>query len=697
MKREEKEQLSMWQERLSRNLSAYQGEIESMKQRELQYKGNREITPTTTNDKLRDGKNRKTSHVWNITAENIDAVIDSTVPMPKVVPLWKQDEKLARKIENMLRNELERLPVETINDRSERTAKKQGAVGLLPEWDQGIRSHRTVGANTLKSIHPQKIIPQDGVEDLDDMDYYFVRIPMTKNAVERRYGVSVKSEEEAAPELRDGTTAEDMVTLEIAVYKNEDGSIGRFAWVGDTICEDWKDCQARRQRRCKKCGATETDSYSLSMPLTESGEIPEGATAEKRKKDTCSFCGSSKWENTTEEFRKVPISDLKRLGVRDDVIEKIKAKRGLSGAPALPTQMPDLGMQQEPVMQMPQTGDPVAAAFPAGNVQMDIGAALQIGEEETVEIPYYRPNLYPLVLMRNVTAEGAFLGESDCDKLRDQQNTVNRMEQKVLDRLIKAGTKITTPADSRIRIDAEDGDTIPVDKTVDIALLKQFDFTGDVSPHMAYLQQVYTEGQRVMGVTESFLGRRDPTATSGKAKEFSAAQTVGRLESRRVLKKQAWGGVFERLFKNMLAYADERRPIHYQNEEGKTDYEEFVPYEFLEIDEAGELYWNTDFLFSCDDASGLAANREAMWQECTAHLQAGAYGNPADINALIIYWTKMEELHYPGAANTKKLLEAQRQQQQQQQALMMQMQRQQQGGTPMAGQMPVQGMDNHMR
>ena len=683
MKREEKQRLSMWQERLERNLSAYQPEIQAMNRREAQYKGDREITPTTSNDKLRDGKNRKTNHVWNITAENIDGVIDSTIPMPKVVPLWKEDEELARKIENMLRNELERLPVETINDQAERRAKKQGAVGLLPEWDQSVVSHRTVGANVLKSLHPQRIVPQDGVEDLDDMDYYFVRLPMTKNAVERRYGVSVAGEEEAAPELRDGNAAEDMVTLEIAVYKNEDGTIGRFAWVGDTVCEDLKDSQGRQQKRCKKCGATETDSFSLNMPLTEDGNIPGNAGTEKKEKNACAYCGSSKWESVSEEFRKVPISDLKRLGVRDSVIEKIKAKRGGFEAPGLPTEIPmmgnAMGMPQDSMM-MPATQE-----APMGAMSMGMEFPL-VGEEETVEIPYYKPNLYPLVIMRNVTAEGAFLGESDCDKLRDQQNTVNRMEQKVLDRLIKAGTKITTPADSRVRIDAEDGDTIPVDKTVDIALLKQFDFTGDVSPHMAYLQQVYTESQRVMGVTESFLGRKDPTATSGKAKEFSAAQTVGRLESRRVLKKQAWGAVFERLFKNMLAYADERRPIHYQDEEGKTDYEEFVPYEFLEVDEAGELYWNTDFLFSCDDASGLAANREAMWQECTAHLQAGAFGNPTDVNTLIIYWTKMEEQHYPGAANTKKLLEAQRQQQQQQ-AILMQMQQMQQAQQPM-GAMP---------
>lgn len=665
MQRNEKKELQKWQDRLERNLSAYQSEIEKMNRRERQYRGEREMEPTTENDRRKNGKKRMTAHVWNITAENIDAVIDSTVPMPKVVPLWKKDEKLARKIENMLRNELERLPMETINDRAERTAKKQGAVGLLPEWDQSCRTHSTVGENTMRVLHPQKIIPQDGVEDLEDMDYYFIRIPMTKNAITRRYGVDVSREEEAAPDLRNGESAEDMVTLEIAVYKNEDGSIGRFVWVGDTVCEDLPDCQVRRLRRCKKCGATEAEStMMLELPLTQTGELPADAGSRRPRRDECAYCGSRSWEYTQEESRQIPISDLRRLGVREDVCARLES--------AFVTQEIDAG----------EVLQPEAIALSAG---MPTG---MISPEATVSVPYYKPNLFPMVLMRNVTAEGAFLGESDCDKLRDQQNTINRLEQKILDRLIKAGTKITAPPDSRVYFDSDDNDIIRITNMTDIALVKQFDFSGDLEYVFAHLSQAYAESQRIMGVTESFLGRRDPTATSGKAKEFSASQTVGRLESRRVLKKQAWGSVFERLFKNMLAYADERRPIHYQNEAGETDYEEFIPYEFLEVDEAGELYWNTQFLFTCDDASGLASNREAMWQECTAHLQAGAYGNPTDLNALIIYWTKMEELHYPGAGNTKKLLEEQRQQQAmaaQQQAMQQQMTAGQTMTQPMTG------------
>ena len=45
------------------------------------------------------------------------------------------------------------------------------------------------------------------------------------------------------------------------------------------------------------------------------------------------------------------------------------------------------------------------------------------------------------------------------------------------------------------------------------------------------------------------------------------------------------------------------------------------------------------------------------------NLQTGAFGNPADPKALILFWTKMEMLHYPGASETRKYLEEELQRQ----------------------------------
>ena len=66
------------------------------------------------------------------------------------------------------------------------------------------------------------------------------------------------------------------------------------------------------------------------------------------------------------------------------------------------------------------------------------------------------------------------------------------------------------------------------------------------------------------------------------------------------------------------------------------------------------------------------------------NLQTGAFGNPESTDTLILFWSKMEELHYPGAGATKKFLEdrlAREQQAMQQQAMMQQQAAMAQGQT----------------
>ena len=111
---------------------------------------------------------------------------------------------------------------------------------------------------------------------------------------------------------------------------------------------------------------------------------------------------------------------------------------------------------------------------------------------------------------------------------------------------------------------------------------------------------------------------------------------------------------------------------------GNAQYETFNRYDFLEQDDAGEWCWNDQFLFSCDTSAPLASNREAMWQETRMNLQTGAFGDPAQLPTLILFWTKMEMLHYPGASETRGYLEEELKKQQAQQQMAMQIQMAQQ-------------------
>lgn len=605
------EKLREWQERLSQSDSRWSAEVEKMNERESIYNGLRTMTPLVPGDTHRDGTKKKTSHVRNITFENIESQVSSAIPQPKVTPRRKKDEHLANVIEHFLRNELDRLPFEAINDLAERTVPIQGGVGFLVEWDNTKRTSTTVGEVNVTLVHPKQFAPQPDVyTSIADMDYFIVKVPTTKGCIERRYGVVLETEGESEPDIRggDGSTSEENLTLYMGYALNDHGGIDRYTWVNDTELESLEDYQARRQPVCERCGKVK--------PLAGqevNGSIYTGGA--------CPWCGGKKWDERVQDFEELRVPVHRSDGTF------------LGGTEA--------------------AGEPT-------------------------KIPFYRPDCYPIVLQRSVSVYGQLLGNSDVDMIRDQQNTSNRIEQKIIDRLMKAGTRITLPDRADLRTDPEDSERWYIGKPSDKQLIDVYDFSGNLQYELTYLSQVYEEARQIIGITDSFQGRRDATATSGKAKEFSAAQAAGRLESKRVMKNAAYAELFEVMFKFWLAYSDEPRPVTYKDSTGETVYEEFNRYDFLEIGEDGEWHWNDQFLFSCDTSAPLASNREAMWQETRQNLQTGAFGDPTDIETLILFWAKMEELHYPGAGQTKKHLEEKAQRAEEMQRMQAEMQHMQQ-------------------
>lgn len=614
MKRQDREKLEYWQEKVASAKGSWAAERAKMDRRELQYAGDRELRKLVAKDKITESQ-----HVYNITAENIESIVDSNIPKPKVTPRRKEDERLARIIEHMLMNEMDRLPMEEINDVQERTCPIQGGTLYLVEWDNGERANDRIGEVQITAVHPKMLVPQDGVSRIEDMDFVALLLPDTKENVKRTYGISVEDESESDPEIKgtgeDAGTAEDMVTRTVIYYRNGD-AIGKYHYVGDTVLEDLDDYQARRMKRCAQCGALEnTDSLILKRATTD-GEYPGGAEdAAKPQKGVCPYCGGTKWESSSEDYF--------------DVL--------------MPMQIGTEMVPGEYDAQLDEQGNVVAVA--------------------KERIPYYKPKAYPLILQKNVSIWGKLLGDSDCDKIADQQNTINRLEQKMVDRMLKAGSRVSLPPQSNITIDPSDSEVWHLDGLDAKQYIGVYEFSGDLTNEMAYLSQVYQESRNILGITDSYQGRNDTTATSGKAKQFAAQQSAGRMESRRVQKNAAYAKIFEMIFKLKLAYCDEPRPVFFKNDHGETQYEEFNKMDFLERDENGNWRWNTDFLFSVDDSGGLAGNRSAMWQEMTNQLQMGAMGNPQEITTLIDYWSAMEELHYPYAGQMRdRLMDRQQQQ-----------------------------------
>ncbi len=596
MTNEKRAKLDYWKEWLGRNEAALGDLSRRMDEREALYRGEvREITPLTPRDRKRNGEWRKTNHLRNIVAENIESEISAVIPQPKVTARRQSDEWRAKLLEDMLRNELDRLPMETLNDQMERTVPIQGGAYWLVEWDNSKRTHSTVGDVTVSILHPKQVVPQDGVYgSVEDMDAVVLKLPQTRAYIKRVYGKDVDEGEEA-PEARtlsgEADTAEDMVTQYVAYFRNEKGGIGRFSWVGDTVLEDMEDFEARRLRRCARCGGV----------LEPEEEI-------------CPACGGQAREGEEEsEDIYAPFTTL-----HGTVIPGAAAGRDEAGLPVL---------------------------------------------QPTV-LPYYKPDVFPLFLQKNVSVYGRLLGDSDVDKIADQQNTVNRMEQKIIDRFVKAGTRITLPDRADFRSDPEDGEKWYVGNAADMSMIGVYQFSGDLSQEMAYLAGVYEEARQALGITDSYQGRRDATAQSGVAKQFAAQQSAGRLESKRVMKAAAYAELFKRIVMLKVAYADEPRPIVAEDDRGRARYEEFNRYDFYEQDEKGQWHCilNDDrFLFSCDTSAPLASNREQMWQEAGKMYQMGAFGDPREPDTRILFWSKLEQLHYPGAGDTKEFLEKRKQ------------------------------------
>lgn len=577
-----RERLWLWKDRLNACASAYEEQRGKMDMRERLYLGTKEIRPAEG-----EGGAKPASHVRNVVSELIEAQVNSAIPQPKVTARRKEDEGLARIIEDMLRNELDRLPFEQMNDMQERTCLIQGGTVFLVNWDNGVVSGKSYGDVCVSDIHPKCVVPQEGMTaDIEDMDYIFLQIPQTKQYIQRRYGVSVLWEEEEEPELKSAAgaiAAEELVTQNIAYFRNDDGGIGIFSWVGDTVLDDMESYQSRKVKLCESCGAV--------------------AQTEK-----CRVCSGGVRESIQEE------ETLYKDILRSD-----------------------------------------GSVIPAVSRYVD-----EQGREAVrrTKIPYYVPDIFPLVLRKNVSVFGQFLGDSDVDKIADQQNTIKKLSTKILEKLLKGGSYVTLPGG--VNIDKSDRELkiINLKNPADKAMIDVINIQPNISGDMAMLHQTYEEARQMVGITDSFQGRADKTATSGVAKEFAAQQSAGRLESKKVQKQAAYARLFEVMFKFKLAYTDEPRSVVSTDNRGNRKYETFNRYDFLRQDEYGKWYWNDQFLFACDTAAALATNREALWQEARLNFQQGAYGPVNMPETLALFWARMEQLSYPGAGDTKKYFEA---------------------------------------
>lgn len=292
----------------------------------------------------------------------------------------------------------------------------------------------------------------------------------------------------------------------------------------------------------------------------------------------------------------------------------------------------------------------------------------QIVEDETLEedvvdasgqliasagetVPYFIPSVYPVSIRINIPRNFAFGGQSDVDVIRDQQDSIKRVVHKMEEKVVKGGT-IVTSLDDHSSFDKITDEIYQMIKgtQAELQAIHTFDLTADIAKDLQFVQEQYRMAQSMLGVTNSFQGKEDPTAQSGKAKQIQVQQASGRMQSKQFNKFVHYKELFQIIFEFKLALYDEIRPYLAQDTKGNDVFGEFDKYKLLQRDKAGKLYYNTDFIFGTDGSLGLPKDPMFMYQQSLALFQAQA------IDATQL-WSVLESLQFPQASKIKKQIE----------------------------------------
>lgn len=606
----EPENLKTWKKRLEEARECYGSDKNRMKTYQGYYDGDRSVAQDPNSSY---SPSKKASNVRNIVYELIESQVDSSIPMPKVRAIHPEDEELAKKLEHYLENKIKTTKLPLLNDMMERNVPVQGGDFFHVQWDANAGLHSQIGDIKVSEIHPKKLIPQPGMVEIEEMDYFFVQELYTKKKVKAIYGVSVEDcgndyTDLAGEQSSTASINSDIVTVNTAYYHNEHGGVGIFVWCDTEILLDLDDYEARYLDHCAKCGA-----------VMQNGVCPE--------------CGSKKVKKMPEEY--------------EEMAEGMEVKTSYPMADGTFSRNIDPFTEEE-TPRMDENGQPVMD---------EMGQPVMEMRKVKRKIPYYKPNIYPVVLRKNITQNDKLLGGSDVAVIIDQQDTVKKLGSKINEKLLKGGSFVTLPTGIDVEKTDKELKILRVRNAADKSLIDVINVQPNVQNDLSYEETNYNWAKSALGITDSFQGKFSSSEVSGTARQYAINQAAGRLESKRTLKNEAFAKLYEYMFKFWLAYSDQSSAIISTDSNGAANYDEIDRHEFLKIDSAGEFYWDDEFLFETDPTSTLMQNREALWNQTDLKLQSGAFGPVGDLETARAYWTIQKANGYPNAAIILNIIE----------------------------------------
>lgn len=515
--------------------------------------------------------------------EFVESKVDNNIPMPKMTPRYKSDLPLVQVTEDYLRYNMDNIFTKYMNDRSERSTYVDGTSWYKVWWDSLDCDCDSSGQVKIDVCLADQIVPQPGITDWRKLEYIFESQQISLSRIWDLYHRKIIPIATNTSKTADLTDISDLSTITM---------ITCYYLNDNRIVGKFSWAEHSRQVICDE----EDWQIRKLRTCTKCGQIVP-------QNDVCPVCGSKsfKYKNAEEEILAEDLYEVYNpydVGETEDEQLKDKYEKKLFLA-------------------------------------------------KGTKIPYYKLRMLPFVPRPAVSSIESLYGISEISVLLEMQDVTNKMYTKMVDKTLSSGAIVTKPRRVKIEDTDEGIKQLNVNTAEEAQMIQNKQIMADTSQDIVAAQMLYESAKASSGVTDSFQGKYDASATSGKAKEFAAQQTAGRIESLRIMKAAAFSGLYELVLKYLLAFSDDTQKFVKTLPNGAVIEQEWNKYMFLDKDKWGNVYYRDNFKFNSDPAATLANNRVAMWQEIQNQFIQGAYGNPADPRTMELFWNMMDQQQYP--------------------------------------------------
>ena len=292
-----------------------------------------------------------------------------------------------------------------------------------------------------------------------------------------------------------------------------------------------------------------------------------------------------------------------------------------------------------------ECGEPDGRCKCGGEVgYFDVSTESFISESgEEISLPYYVLSDYPIVIRKNTSGGTAVFGISDAALIRDQQQAINKLETRILKKLLRAGIYPVMPEDASVTAsNTVFGEVIRMRPGENAENYGKLDTTPDIRQDIEAADRIYDQAKRIIGITDALVGQDQAVSESGYARELKLKRAAGRLEAKKRTKYHVYSKLFELIFKHYLAFSDGK--IHIG-----ADDRCFDRHQFIELLADGRKVYDDSYLFSVDLNSSSEYGRSALWERNLENLESGTLGDKSEPETLKRYWKLQEKVGYPFA------------------------------------------------